>query len=142
MKILVIDDDANLGRAIQRMLRGDSISIETDPTRAVAAVVQAELDNEPFDVVLCDLMMPGMTGIEVSEALEAAAQRPVFVLMSGIDCTGDPCPFVDGILVKPFRSVEIRGVVMDLKDKRSRAATQRIRRGRWLTPGRHTSAAS
>ncbi|MAQ14712.1 MAG: hypothetical protein CMN30_07935 [Sandaracinus sp.] len=65
--IVVIDDDPLVGRSIVRILRDWKAKHETDPR----AVLQRIRGGEHFDVILCDLMMPTMSGREFCEALEA-----------------------------------------------------------------------
>lgn len=81
-RVLVIDDEELMARAVQRLLGSEhDIEATTDPTAAVARVRA----GERFDVILCDLMMPGMTGIDVHQAVAAidAEQARRMVFMTG-----------------------------------------------------------
>src|SRR5450432_4312273 len=80
-KILVIDDQPAVARAIARMLRGYDTSTETDPRRAVRRVA----DGERFDLVLCDLEMPEMSGREVYDSFLREKFDPMILMMSGHD---------------------------------------------------------
>jgi len=60
-KVLVIDDDANVGKSIARLLSG--IHDVTVVTASEAALTRLS-KGEKFDVILCDLMMPEITGEE------------------------------------------------------------------------------
>jgi CheY-like chemotaxis protein len=76
----VVDDEPMIVRAIQRLLEGEhEVSPSTDPI-AVVEQVRAGLR---FDVILCDLMMPTMSGIDVYDAIRQAdpdqARRIVFM---------------------------------------------------------------
>lgn len=74
-RILVIDDDAAVGRMIKRVLdRHYDITIETSSASAVYRVVL----GADYDVILCDVTMPIMSGIDVYKAVIAA--RPELVL--------------------------------------------------------------
>ncbi|MCB9581972.1 MAG: response regulator [Polyangiaceae bacterium] len=76
LRIVVIDDDRAVARSVARMLRGHDVTI------AESAVHGVELmESGQFDVAVCDLMMPGMDGIEVHQRLVTAglAERVVFV---------------------------------------------------------------
>ena len=69
-RILVVDDEPLVGRAIQRILGADhEVVVETSGR---AALARAER-GERFDLLLCDLMMPEMTGQDLLEALERTA---------------------------------------------------------------------
>jgi len=77
-RILVIDDEAALGENIQRMLRlpGTTISVYVDPVKGMA-----ECLNNPPDLVLLDVRMPGMSGEEVFARLhEAHPTLPIVFL--------------------------------------------------------------
>jgi signal transduction histidine kinase len=80
-RLLIIDDEVALTKALRRQLqRHHEIAIANDGASALALVA-----HHPFDVVLCDLMMPDMDGLAVHDALgrgdPALADRVVF--MSG-----------------------------------------------------------
>lgn len=104
-RLLVIDDDAAVGRSIQRLLRDRyEIQTENNPRTAVYRL----LLGEEFDAVLCDITMPGMSGIEVFKAI-AASRRELaarFVFMSGGAREADIAEFFNRsthvLLEKPF----------------------------------------
>jgi CheY-like chemotaxis protein len=116
-KILVIDDQPDVGRTIARMLRGYDISIETDPRCAVRRVA----DGERFDLVLCDLEMPEMNGREVYDAFLRESFDPAILMMSGhanvTSLYAAGCP----VLVKPFDTSELRELVSALLGSGHRA---------------------
>ena len=59
--ILVIDDDAAVGHALRRALErfGHTVTVTTSGPDGIAA-----LRRQPFDIVLCDVWMPGLDGVE------------------------------------------------------------------------------
>jgi signal transduction histidine kinase len=79
-RILVIDDDPMIGAVLKRVL-DDAHDVEstTQPQEAIARLRA----GERFDLILCDMMMPEMTGIEVhaevSETLPDQATRMMFL---------------------------------------------------------------
>lgn len=80
-RILVVDDDPRVARTVARMLSEDyNCHVETDPRVALDL-----LTSQAFDAVVCDVMMPGMTGWEM--VISAEAQCPGIasrtLLMSG-----------------------------------------------------------
>lgn len=83
MRVLAVDDEPHVGRALKRSLESafPRIHVEatTDPRRALSLT-----DAEPPDVILVDLNMPAHNGIEVCMNLLAvpAARRPMVVAMS------------------------------------------------------------
>lgn len=68
ISIYIIDDEAHVTRALQRMLKGSDVALEND---GLAALRHLE-KNANYDVVICDLMMPDFTGMEIFEALDKA----------------------------------------------------------------------
>jgi CheY-like chemotaxis protein/two-component sensor histidine kinase len=79
-RLLIVDDDKKVARSLALLLHADhDVEVSTEP-RAVADRVLA---GERFDVVLCDLMMPVMTGMDlhalVDDHAPEQAQRFVFV---------------------------------------------------------------
>jgi PAS domain S-box-containing protein len=79
LRILAIDDEAEIGAALQRTLGRDHDL--TFVTQAAAAL--ALIEAGAFDIVLCDVMMPDMTGIQflarLAEAHPELAPRVVFM---------------------------------------------------------------
>jgi signal transduction histidine kinase/DNA-binding response OmpR family regulator len=82
LRVLVIDDQAAILRSLKRMLEplGLDVHTEADPHRAAERLIVGE-----HDLVLCDLMMPGLTGMGVYRQVHD--RRPElcsrFVFMSG-----------------------------------------------------------
>ena len=69
-RLLVIDDDAMILKSVARVLKADHEVI----CLSSAAVALQQLDaGARFDLVLCDIMMPDMTGMEFHDALQAVA---------------------------------------------------------------------
>jgi len=108
-RILVLDDQPEVARAIARMLTNHETAMETDPRRAVARVEH----GERFDLVLCDLNMPGMGGREVSDALVTAQDDapPVVLMMSGGENVASLFAAGRAVLIKPFEADELRALV-------------------------------
>jgi DNA-binding response OmpR family regulator len=123
MNILVIDDDPAVGSAIRRALCADAVSVETDSVSGVARFASAELDGEPFELVLCDAVMHGMTGADVAAAVHAHREPPMMVLMAQPDDIVDPAG-ADVVLAKPFRVAELREAIEQIRAARAHAKTR------------------
>lgn len=103
-KILIIDDEPLVVAALRRVLgREYDVAGETSGRVALARLQS----GETFDLVLCDLMMPDMTGMDVhrhlSTAHPATAARMVF--MTGAPITKRAMEFIDSgvrCFQKPF----------------------------------------
>ena len=134
-KILVIDDRPEVGQLVARALEGYETSTETDPRCAVRMFA----DGERFDIVLCDLDMPEMTGREVCEAIRRETfgeAAPAMLMMSGDDnvaslfATGYP------VLLKPFTADELRALVSAILHEDVQATSASSAHGAWLWGGR------
>ena len=115
-RLLVIDDEPKLASAVRRALRGWSdITFLEDGRKALDL-----LGRESFDVILCDLMMPKMSGMELFAHLRrdhpAAAERVVF--LTGGAFTPEAREFLAQIdnrwLEKPFESSELRRLLSEV----------------------------
>jgi two-component system, NarL family, capsular synthesis sensor histidine kinase RcsC len=77
-RALVIDDDAPVRRVLHAVVTG--LGFETDAA-ANGSEGLARFESQPYDVVLTDLLMPGMTGWEVLEAVrERNPKMPVIII--------------------------------------------------------------
>lgn len=80
--ILVIDDEPAVLVTLRRMLEkfGMRVECSSDPAHAVTRIIKSE-----FELILCDLMMPGMTGMAVYRHVMATRPEeiPKFVFISG-----------------------------------------------------------
>ncbi|MHB8765673.1 MAG: ATP-binding response regulator [Deferrisomatales bacterium] len=79
--LLVVDDDPGIGPLVEAILDGDGVRLEVAPS-GLAALARVDAGLEP-DLVILDLMMPGMGGLEVLAALRSRPgfdQVPVILL--------------------------------------------------------------
>jgi CheY-like chemotaxis protein len=79
-RILIIDDDPGLGRVMALMLTGEfDMTVRTSGQEALDLIAR----GERFDLILCDLIMPAVTGMDFFDRLPAVAaelvERTVFV---------------------------------------------------------------
>jgi PAS domain S-box-containing protein len=113
-RVLVIDDEPNLGVTLAAGLRdrADFVSVRTG-----RAAVDRLLADDAFDLILCDLMMPDLTGIDVFEQIERA--RPAlagrFVFTSGGAVTERARAFIGRVrrLDKPFRLEDVEALLVN-----------------------------
>jgi two-component system response regulator AtoC len=108
LNVLIIDDDAGLRKSLALLLDGDGHVV------AVEAAAEAALDRlkrETFDVVLCDVRMPGLDGLEFLRRYQAEGGRALVIMMSAYG--GEDAAIAamkEGAydyLPKPFRSDEV-----------------------------------
>ena len=119
MRVLVVEDETKMARAIRRGLEMEGYSAETVATGDDAVFWATEQD---FDAILLDVMLPGMDGYAVCRALRAASVwTPVLMLTSrgavedrieGLDAGADDYlikPFAFGELLARVRALLRRG---------------------------------
>lgn len=122
MKVLVADDDAQMVRAVRITLtaRGYDVVTASDGK----AALDAAISSHP-DLVVLDLGMPGLTGIEVIEGLRGWTQVPILVV-SGRSESWDKVEALDAgaddYVTKPFSADELLARIRALT-RRSPAAT-------------------
>jgi two-component system, OmpR family, KDP operon response regulator KdpE len=76
-RVLVVDDEPQILRALQTSLKGAGYEVDTATTGEQALTAAAV---RPPDAVILDLVLPDMSGTEVSKALRAWSTVPVIVL--------------------------------------------------------------
>jgi DNA-binding response OmpR family regulator len=109
-RVFVADDDPDIRELVTVKLEAAGFDV------AAAADGQAALDRiraDPPDVVVLDLMMPGLTGLEVCAALRAepdTARLPIILLTAKAqeaDITKGLASGADDYVVKPFSPREL-----------------------------------
>lgn len=106
-RILVIDDDNSITSFLKRALSYEGYSVDTAANGPAGLAAARELQP---DVVILDVMLPGLDGLEVCERLRASGDLPILMLTAkdevsdrvrGLDCGADD------YLVKPFALEEL-----------------------------------
>ena len=80
LQVLVIDDDAVVGRSFDRVLSDKGYEVSTALSGEEALET---LENSKFDVVFTDIKMPGMDGLEVTERIKARCPWTPVVVITG-----------------------------------------------------------
>ncbi|APA89182.2 PAS domain S-box protein [Paraburkholderia sprentiae WSM5005] len=112
LRILLVDDDVNLAQAMNELisLLGHSSKFTTSPSQALDW-----LQDEPFDVLITDLSMPDIDGMEVAKRATAGSPSMFVVFSSGHEMPVLPSlPFRWAALRKPFTIDELGAVLSDL----------------------------
>ena len=114
LRVLVIDDDVLVAEAIERSLSGEHEVITTGSARQALERIHA---GESFDVILCDVMMPDMSGMdlyaELLRRVPQAVRRVVFMTAGAftqrarefLSSVGSPC------IDKPIDLGELRALL-------------------------------
>ena len=116
-RVLLIEDEANIAEAIRFILSREGWQVFVLGQGAAAlATVQ---DYQP-DLVILDLMLPDISGLEILTALRAGAATstlPVLMLTAkgqGRDREAATRAGVSAFMTKPFANADIRAAVRDL----------------------------
>jgi PAS domain S-box-containing protein len=114
--VLVVDDEPFVAAAVRRVLeREHDVTVHTRAEDALAAIE----GGARFDAIVCDLMMPGMTGMELHAALERAApeQADRLVVLTGGAFTAAAREFLERVPVpraeKPVAPDALLGLVRE-----------------------------
>jgi CheY-like chemotaxis protein len=120
-RILVVDDDAVMQLKIRLLLEraGHSVVVAEDGRKGLAA-----LDSADFDLLLLDIFMPAMDGLETIRLVRQRRPAMPIIAMSGRPITPDPSPEPDFLamatklgavrsLPKPFKPAVLQTMVAD-----------------------------
>jgi two-component system response regulator MtrA len=106
-RVLVVDDDSALAEMLGIVLRSDGF--EPAFVADGAHALQAFHETKP-DIVLLDLMLPGVSGLEVCRAIRAESGTPIIMLTAKSDTVDVVLGLesgADDYVVKPFKPKEL-----------------------------------
>ena len=113
-KLLVIDDEPMISRVVKRLFSAEHDVVTTTDAREALARISA---GARFDVILCDLMMPVVTGLDFYRELVDLApdQLDAVIFVTGGAFTAQARAFLDQVpnlrIEKPFDFQELRSVI-------------------------------
>ncbi len=117
--ILVVDDDPRITDLLRRILAYEGYSV------AIAASGSEALDRSlerPPDLVILDIMLPGLDGLEVAQRLRTAGDNVPILMLTARDTVADRVKGLetgaDDYLVKPFAPEELVARVKALLRRR------------------------
>jgi DNA-binding NtrC family response regulator len=112
-QVLVIDDDAVIGRSFDRVLSEKGYEVSTAMSGEEAL---KDMENTEYDVVFTDIKMPGMDGIEVAERIKARCPWTPVVVITGYGTTENEAKAsvlgVSGFVRKPLTPEMIESVTL------------------------------
>jgi DNA-binding response OmpR family regulator len=112
MKILVVDDDPDIVRLLKYFLEAKGRQVQTASTGAEALEL---FKREPPDLVILDVMLPGMDGWTVLQKIRESSQVPVLML-TGKDAPTDKAKGLlsgaDDYIAKPFDLAELEARIV------------------------------
>lgn len=106
-RILIIEDEENLARFVELELKHDGYEtdVELDGRQGLDAAL-----NQDFDVILLDLMLPELNGLEVARRVREVKDTPIIIMTardSVIDRVSGLDHGADDYIVKPFAIEEL-----------------------------------
>ena len=108
MRLLLVEDDESVARFLKQatLEAGYRVEVVGDGLEGLRRA-----SSEPFDLVLLDIMLPGLDGLEVCRRLRAAQARTPILIVTARDTLEDKLAGLDGgaddYLVKPFELAEL-----------------------------------
>ena len=106
-KILIVDDEHDIRKILRLLLQSKGYCVEEASNGAVAL---EKIQNSEFDLIIMDIMMPQMSGIETTVEIRKVSMAPVLFLTAKSLDSDKEIAYVSGgddYLVKPFSSVEL-----------------------------------
>ena len=122
IRLLLIEDDPDMQRLLADYLK--EFGMEADPFADPRAALEA-LKATPYDVVILDLMLPGMDGFDVCKKIRALSSVPVIISSARGDLGNKIMGFelgADDYLAKPFEPRELVARVQAQLRRRATAA--------------------
>jgi len=113
LDILVCDDDALILQIMERLLTAMGIvNLYTTGSPKTALQLLKEPAAKPFDIFICDWMMPEMTGLDMLRKIRASGMDTAFIMLTGQTSsdavTEAAAEGVDAYIGKPFTAEEVQ----------------------------------
>ena len=116
-RILIIDDEKKMGDILKRALKREGYDVKavTDPLKGLE-----EVKLQTYNIILCDLKMPKMGGIEVLEECKKISPNTAFFLMTAYATVENAVESMKkgayDYLIKPFSLDEMKIMVRRILD--------------------------
>ena len=117
-RILIVDDNREIRTILEEYLREEGYLARGGGDGKEAL---ARYGETPYDLIITDLNMPGMTGIELIKEIAKDENTTEFIIITGYASLDTAIESVKAgafdYLVKPFRIEELKVVIKNAKDK-------------------------
>ena len=122
LSVLVIDDEPTIRSLVQTMLRRMKVKNVAEATNAEAGLEQLATAERPFDLVVCDWNMPGLSGLDLWKRVRESNPNQRFLMVTGRNDAGSITEAVragvTAYIVKPFSQKELEAKVSYLASPR------------------------
>lgn len=130
MKILIIEDNADLREVIERSLEKERYIVETAPDYATA---RAKVFIYEYDCILLDIMLPDGNGLNLLREISARGKRNNVIIISAKDSIEDKVTGLDlgadDYLAKPFHLAELHARIKSVIRRNAQNGEHCIRLG-------------
>lgn len=117
-RILIVDDNKELREILEEYLQSEAVHIEGAANGKDALV---KYSQNPFDLIITDLNMPEITGMEMIKSIKQQNDVTEFIIITGYASLDSAVEAVKmgafDYIVKPFRMEELKVVVKNVRDK-------------------------
>jgi two-component system phosphate regulon sensor histidine kinase PhoR len=111
-RILVVDDEATVCKSIRQVLLQDDYDVDMANSGEEALAKEAE---RPYDVMIVDLMMPGLSGLDLLKMLKARNPKARVIMVTGYPTMKNTLQAMQlgavDFLPKPFLPTTLRNLV-------------------------------
>lgn len=124
-KILIVEDEANIARFLELELKHEGYEVEKAPDGRLG--LQKALEGN-FDLILLDIMLPGLSGIEVCRRVRMESRVPIIMLTAKDDVTDKVAGLdmgADDYMTKPFAIEELLARIRVALNRRMSAETEK-----------------
>ncbi len=127
MKLLVVEDEDTLAQFIVRSLRtsGHVVELCQDGNDVINLI-----NNNHYDIVILDVILPGKSGLEICKELRSAGNNISVIILSSLDSHQDRIGGLDSgaddYLIKPFHVDELKSRLEALKRRSGKTPKSNI----------------
>lgn len=108
MRVLLVEDEKPLADALGKILEKNKILVDVVNDGIEGKILS---ENDVYDVIILDIMLPGMSGLEILRSIREAGKNVPIMLLTAKDDTKDKVNGLnmgaDDYLVKPFVTEEL-----------------------------------
>ncbi len=108
MRVLLVEDEVSLATALGKIFEKNKILVDVVHDGIEGKMLS---ENDVYDVIILDIMLPGMSGLEILKAIREAGKNVPVMLLTAKDSTADKVKGLDmgadDYLVKPFETDEL-----------------------------------
>ncbi len=130
MRVLVVEDETRMAALIRQGLEEDAYAVDVVGN---GSEVLDWVRSVEYDVVLLDIMLPGMNGVEVCHQIRAKGYTMPILMLTALDTTADKVQGLDSgaddYLIKPFAIEELTARLRALTRRDSPVKTSQLQVG-------------